>query len=178
MFKRASLLLFSMLTREFVLFREIVLLYMATFREGWFAGRRESQSLSLKPEWATMSVKSPLLHRNSVEQWKMDGNLNILQTSALGFTSRIQPSACGLGLYARFVKPDNSSALFWNILLGIFWETKTWVLKLIYLLIHVLCFNDEDRYLISYHTHDSISLIWNVEVGGRPCTNAILNESV
>ena len=31
-----------------------------------------------------------------------------------GFTPRIQPSACGLGLYARFVKPDNSSASVCN----------------------------------------------------------------
>ena len=32
-----------------------------------------------------------------------------------GFTPRIQPSACGLGLYAQFVKPDNSSASVCNI---------------------------------------------------------------
>ena len=34
-----------------------------------------------------------------------------------GFTPRIQPPACGLGLYARFVKPDNSSASVCYILL-------------------------------------------------------------
>ena len=102
MFERASLLLFSVLTREFVLFQEIVLLYMATFREGWFAGRRHSQTLLLKPKSARMSVNSLLLHLNSVEQRQTDENLNVLQLSALGIIG-FYTSHTTLGLRPRVV---------------------------------------------------------------------------
>ena len=107
MFERASLLFFSMLTREFVLFQEIVLLKMATFREGWFAGRRHSQTLLLKPKSATISVKSLQLRRNSVEQWQMDENLNYYITNLstrnyqvlhLAYNPQPAASGCMLGL--------------------------------------------------------------------------------
>ena len=40
--------------------------------------------LLLKRQPARMSVESLLLHRNRIEQWYMEENLNILQTSAHG----------------------------------------------------------------------------------------------
>ena len=61
----------------------------------------------LENENAIYSPQVFLLRKKDVERASMTGessrkNLNILQASAsklLGFTPRIQPSACGLGLY-------------------------------------------------------------------------------
>ena len=117
MFERASLLFFSMLTREPLLFQEIVLLYMATFREGWFAGRRHSQTLLSKPKSARMSVKSLPLHRNRVEQKQMDENLNILQTSALG-TIGFYTSHTTLGLRPWVVYSVGKPSWPWFVIIG------------------------------------------------------------
>ena len=94
----SKFVVFSMLTRELVLFQEIVLLYMARFREGCFAGRRHSQTLLLKLQPARMSVKSRLLHRNRKKETMICGGKSKYITN-LGTRNYVLVRSQGRGLY-------------------------------------------------------------------------------
>ena len=115
MFERASLLLFSVLTREFVLFQEIVLLYMAMFREGWLNLLEEDihklscWSLSQRECPWNFAVASKQC-RTKTNRWKSEYITNLGTRNYRVLHLAYNPRPFGLGLYARFVKPDKSSA--------------------------------------------------------------------